>query len=145
MRSAALIRRAKVFLLHPYARAVSGLHIVTTPVEILQITVSQAELGAAVRRALQNYVTGVPHPDPELSLEGPVLEAAKVSSWSALLRGAKEVEILSDDGQIVFRPTQNRGARNGFWHLPELDVAVAEQVSDEDLGAAALRALELSR
>lgn len=145
MRSAALIRRSRLMLLHPYAKAVTGVHIVAEPVEVLDTAASHRALGAAVRRTLDHYVAGAPHPDPSLSLEDPVLRAAKVKTWAALTQGAKEVEILEKDTTLVFRPTENRGARQGFWHCPDLDVTVPIQSDDEAIGAAAMRALDLSR
>jgi hypothetical protein len=147
LRYAALIERGSSLIVYPEVRSVSGVLSVAEPVKRVEVSVSSGELGAAIREALGNSRAGAPHPHPEESLSRlrPVLVAAKAKSWSALVRGAKSLEILEEAGKIVLTPTENRGARRGFWHLPDLDVAVSKEASDEDLGAAAVRALGLSK
>lgn len=145
--NASLILKGSVFILQPMMRAVSGVLTGGEPVKRLELPVPPAELASAIRETLGHSRSGVPHPDPSTAFErtAPLLKAAKVRSWSALARGARLIEIAENAGAIVFTPTENRGGRKGFLHLPALNVTVSKPVNDEDLGEAAIRALELSK
>lgn len=143
MKYAALVRRNDLVVIHPWTRSTSGVMSVCEPYLVLR-AFDPASLGAAVRKALDASLTDVPHLNPADSgahLQ-PLLKAANVRSWSALVRGAHSVEIEDNGETVVFTPTVNRGARDGF--VERVGRAIeAGDVTEKGLGVAALEALDL--
>jgi len=145
MRNAAVLQRRDLLLVHPYGMVDSGYLVVIEPVQVIRSDSSRDLLGGAVRKVLGAYCSGMADPDPAISLDRSLIEAAGVASRSALMQGARHVSIIEKEGDILFRPSENMGARKGFRHRPDLDVRVSADSEDADLGAAVVRALELSK
>ncbi len=144
MRYAALLQRENKVMIHPWARSISGVMFGIEPYLVIEGQ-DPNTLGSAIRRVLAASKSGEPHPDPRDSSKRlqPLLKVAGVRSWSALVRGARSVEIADDGREVVFTPTQNCGAKGGFVELVELEITVSQGVRDSALGASALKALQL--
>ncbi|XWN32882.1 MAG: contact-dependent growth inhibition system immunity protein [Devosia sp.] len=118
---------------------------------------SDTELGATAREALlASRFIGPEHPDwdrvDEYSkqLDGKELEnklkaRAGVKTTKALYNGAGDVSLRLKDGTISLIPMRYEG-RGGFGGIKGLaPTELAENVSDEALGAAIRAAIEVSR
>lgn len=147
MKYAGLLKRDSAIILYPEACAASGVLSIIEPMIVLEMSVQPTQLGATIREVLSYSRSGLPHPNPSDSGSRlkPLLRAAKAKSWAEVIRGAKSIEIAADEAMLFFTPTENRGPREGFWHLPELAIKISIDVTAGELATAALQALGLSK
>lgn len=147
MKSAAIYERRGKLILYPYSQTSAGVWIGADPVVVFDIDVSTARLGALVRDVLSRSKGPVRHPGPTewAALDKPLLNAAGVRSWGAFVRGALLSNVRSDGRTVEFFPHENRGPRDGFQPMGLASIVVEAVVSDEELGAAALTALDSAR
>ena len=104
-------------------------------------------LGAAVADALAAGAVGVrtPSKDEYRALQAPLLEVAKVRSWSALQRSAALCNIWQTPGGVVVEPTRNGGNSGddkGYHPLSDQSVTIAAESSPRELGLAVVAAFE---
>jgi hypothetical protein len=138
-RAAAILRRSKVYL-HPYSQTTEGFWIFSDPVLVMEPTDRNA--GALIRSVLLASKTSVPHPTSWKDLTAPLLRAASVKSFDALVRGAKTVELYFDGELVKYVPTRNAGPGQAFLHMPEK--SLASPIQDEEvLGSTLSAAFEL--
>lgn len=142
MGRAAVYKKEGTYLIHPWARTVTGLYRFWEPVVALGTDCGDVELADAVRSALAASPSDVPHPDPAhfKKLIAPLLRAAGAKSWTAFEKGASAVEVYEEDDAIVVMATTNKGSRGGFVHENENKTKVAPPFSPE-LGSAIRRML----
>jgi hypothetical protein len=98
------------------------------------------ELASAIKHALERSQSGVPTPPPNVRLDGPLLKAAKVSSWKTFVQSAKHVEVCQSADGFKVTPYRNLGAKEGF--EPRTTDAIQLPLDSDQLGAAVLQALE---
>ena len=109
---------------------------------------SAPRLGALVREALAESRTGVPmvnFRDPAQDPMVPLLRLAGVKSWDGYARSMRACFIDLDDGQAgyLIRPTRNE-SRSGLVDLPEAQLRVSADASDNQIGQAVLAGIDLS-
>jgi hypothetical protein len=140
--------RAADFLVEPNFEATTGIWLSAGPVQRLPRSAPPAELGAAVRVALQESRQGVPHPTDWKKFVPPVIEVAGVRSWAALQRSAAKCHIEAGTDGVKVVPLRNGGTRGddrGYHSLGDLAVKLPATATDEELGAAVLAALAACR
>ena len=71
-------------------------------------------LGQAVLSTLSASRKGTPHPTDWKSIANPVPAAAGAKSYKAFMSSAKHVAIEAEGSQVIFRPSRNLGAKEGF-------------------------------
>lgn len=145
MRIAAVYRRKGMLILHPYARSVTGVRLLTEPVNILEATVDAATIGQAIRDTLAASRGNVAPPADWSSVLAPLLQVANVKSWSVFVQGALLCEVEDDGANIKIAPRVNHGAREGFRPLDTPPIVVASSAPVTEIGAALMRALEVAQ
>jgi hypothetical protein len=100
------------------------------------------DMGRAVYTALAQSREGVPTPPPSAKLTGALLAAANISSWKTFAKSAKSVGIRQNDDTIKITPYKNLGGKEGFVPMP--DKVILMSSSDESLGEAVIRAIEIA-
>lgn len=144
MKFATIYKRGAVLIIHPTSKTTAGVGIGTPPFLVVDADASPGIIGRELVQALQAGRSGIPHPVDWSNVGTPLLEAAKVRSWSAFVRGTLCC-VVSDDGKdIGLIPTVNRGARTGFEHLPDDELSVPSTAPPEQVGLAVRKALELA-
>lgn len=140
MKAGAYLRRNRI-IAHSESVTVAGVGIVSQPVFELA-TDNVVDLGVAILEALQHSKSGVPHPaQTEWGKIGePVLKAARVRSWRALVTSAKYVQVRIEPDCVVFTPTRNLGPKDGFTELSGRERSSAPTASE--VGTALLAAFE---
>jgi hypothetical protein len=147
-RLAGVYQRSDVLLVHAHAKTTNGIYLVEQPAIRLAPMASSEEIGAAVRRALGAFRTGLPNPERSEwgKLGKSFLAAAGFRSWRVLEAGAKKCEVTQKaDGSFAFSITRNggtRGDKKGFQPFGVPDQYLAAKASDSALGLAMLRALD---
>jgi len=143
-RLAAVFAREADLLVEPRCQATTGIWLSAGPVGRLPLPAAPADLGAAVRAALDQSRRGVPHPADWRAFVPPVLEAAGVRSWAALQKTAALCQIEAGPGGMRMLPFRNGGIRGedrGYHPLEELAADLPAAASDEQVGAAVRAAL----
>jgi len=143
MQRASLFQLKDRYLVHPESRTTSGLWLAVPDYVTLSLNTSPNELGAALGRALDQSVDGVPHPKVWTGLSKPRLDAAGVRSESAFVRGACCVGVRRSE-EMVLKPSRNggpTGEQRGFTDLPELRLVLSGNPTESELGDALLNAL----
>ncbi|UJR80327.1 hypothetical protein [Sandaracinus amylolyticus] len=123
------------------ARTTIGWRIYSgAPPACLAVSVSDAELGTAIRAAGAQYRVDVeqPHPRDVDDVDGqmfPFLRASGVKSWKAFVMsgGTRLANIAIEDDVVRISPTQRRGI--GFVGRGDDAAIVATAPPDADLGA----------
>ena len=115
------------------------------------------DIGREARKALlaSRFITP-DHPEWDAVMRFPTKEEFKaweeadkaragVKTLKALFNGAGNVSLRLQDGQIEIKPTRYRG--RGHWEgiRGHEDTVLPEDVSDEALGKAVLKALDISK
>lgn len=142
-RAAGLFKRGEQFILHPSAQTTAGVLLSGTPVAILPSEISDAELGAAVQEALQNFKSGVPHPDPYAieRRKDPLLEALGFKSWTAFSKNTLYCSISQDREGLRLTPSRRTGAQGGYGFILDCEILLSQPVTSDQLGAAVRNAL----
>jgi hypothetical protein len=116
------------------------------PVIRLSLGCPNVELGGAVRRCLQKSRTGVPHPKEWKPVQRRWLDACNVRSYGELIKGAKLCLVSGCDTGFEITPTVNGGTRGddrGFCEIEDARVSVPLDVTDEALGNALRRCMDV--
>lgn len=145
MKSAAVYRRGGKIIIHPSSTTVTGIGVATPPFLVFSSEADDKSLGAAVRSSLVMSLSNLPHPADWSSISKPLLEAADVKTWSTFVRGTSSCDVVDDGGGITLTPLMNRGARHGFQSAGAQERSISSEISDEELGDAVRKALEIAR
>jgi hypothetical protein len=145
MECAVVYKRGRTFFFGACCRTTEGVWIDSPPFLALDAGASADAVGEAVARVLAGSTTGVRHPLPEEVVGAELLHLAGARSHSAFERGAVCANVERGSDALRFTPTRSLAKKGGF--VPNLDDAFAlpPDAPAEDVGAATLRALELSR
>ncbi len=149
-RRAGVYRTSDAILIHPVALTDAGVGVYVPPVFRLETDTPPAELGAAVRAALQEDPPPIPHParDGWKPVTDRFLKAAGARSWRRLESGAVHCWIEATKGTVRFTPLANggtRGPRKGFQPFGAPELTAVEAEGDGVLGEALLRTLAACR
>lgn len=93
-------------------------------------TVSDADLGAGIREALECFSSGAADRDVLTEL----LDSMGLKTWAQFVRGASLVRVIEDGPRISILPTRNLGARGGFKTTEDGRAEVGPEASPEELG-----------
>jgi hypothetical protein len=119
MRTAEIYEKSGRLYVGSCARTTTGLWIGHGSVAVAEANAPEAEIAAIVENAVQNSVSGVPHPVSPKEVSAPLLTAAGARTFGAFARGAKLVRVSEDETGVVVIPTRNGGSTEGFVDLPE--------------------------
>jgi hypothetical protein len=146
MRFAVLYKRRGKLIIGAQGRTTAGVLIGFEPPLSIDDTVDASSLGRALRDVLKRSRSPVPHPRPEEwpAITNAFLRIAGVKSWSTFVRGSLLTTVEWDGSAIVFQPHENRGARDAFQPMGLPAIRLDAGASDEDVGVAAARALEIA-
>lgn len=114
------------------------------PFEVLSITVSPTELGAAILRALAESRWGIPQPTDWKKFASPRLAAAGVKTEAAFQKKSQHISAEYNGSELKFVPSRNGGAvgiTKGFEAAIEHET-MTKEMSSEALGAAIFIAFE---
>jgi hypothetical protein len=103
----------------------------------------EATMGNCVREAFARSRANAKMPGPEVDLEKPFYEAAKVKSWSTFVKGSKLVDVYVDKSMFI-TPCRNRGGREGFVGMLEERIEIPRRASALQLGTAILAAFDIA-
>lgn len=140
-RGFALLRKGKIYI-QGYAQSVAGVWIANGQVFVVASEDTPFEIDKKIKAALENSITGVPHPSPDQwkLVQTPMLEAAGVKSWATLAKGAKAVGFEENHELIFLTPSANYGNHGGK-DLPEK--MIRSKKNENELGEALLRAFSV--
>jgi hypothetical protein len=134
MNQATVYSRKTRFFVHASSETTAGVWILSAPTFRLDRDSSDADLGRAVRAALEGSKSNVPHPRVWKGLFDPILKEAGVGSWAAFTSGAQCALVEQDsDSALVVTPTVNRGAAEGFKPIPA-EAVLLEAPTAEAIG-----------
>lgn len=144
MKFAVLYQRRGKWIVGAQGRTTAGVLIGIGAPLVMDATADASALGRIIRETLSRSRSPVPHPSPAEwpEVTNRFLRATGVKSWASFVRGAILTTIESDDSRIVLQPYENRGAREAFQPGALSGVSVDAKATDEEVGAAALAALE---
>jgi hypothetical protein len=143
-RMATIYLRKQSLYTHAYSLTTNGVWMLTEPVLKMNEAANDADIGSAIRAALDRSRTNVPHPKSQsewAEILKPLLEEAGVKSWARFVHGASCVIVKSGDQELLIIPTNK--SRGQFEH--ELASAIALQnttTSASDVGAAVRELLQ---
>lgn len=146
MRYAAVYDRRGKLIVHPDGKTTAGVLIAIKPFVVLE-NADPAAIGAALRMALESSKVGIRHPELDEwdAVAAPLYAAAGVKTWGVFAKGTELVSVEANDAVIRLLPQENRGPREGFQPRGLPAVEVPSDTSDEQIGSAVLKALELAR
>jgi hypothetical protein len=101
-------------------------------------------LGEALQKALAAAGEGVPHPTDWKAHLQPLLQCVKIRSWNALQKSAKMCDVEALTGELRITPSRNGGTSGpdkGYHPITDQIIVLPLGCSDEELGAAVVRAL----
>lgn len=143
MRSAAVYRRGRQILISAKAKTTEDAWIDIPPVFKLSCDDPPDKIGETLLSAISHSCTGIPHPTDWKSVERPFLEIAGVKSTSQFMKGAVYCSVDEKDGILRFRPTENRGMREGFVFTKDADIITIPADSPvEVIGETLLKCLD---
>lgn len=119
----------------------AGFWLADTETEVVDHNDEQG-LEKAIINALARSREGVPTPVRDTNRIAPLLDAAKVSSWSTFIKLAKSVDVYLKDETFEITPYRNLGGSDGFDPMTEKIVRLDEKTSD--LGSSVLAALTVA-
>jgi hypothetical protein len=142
--TAHLFTRGKWYILAGLARTEVGVWMEIEPAERLPHSISDAELGAAVRAVLERPVIAIPHPTSWDDVPPPPSQvAAGVKTHGQFNRGAHLLNITRFEDRVQLTPSRKQ-SRRGFEFIPEEGMMV-DFAGDDQFGAALREALSRSR
>jgi hypothetical protein len=141
MKSATIYLKAGALYFHGSSKTTDGVWIATPPFLRLEAKAAPAEKGIAAIEALDASKDGVPHPTNWKRVISPLLELAKVKSWSTLAKGAICLTLESDGEQLKVIPNQFLGPTEGFEPVAEGAVTIAISSSADEIGSVLEKAL----
>lgn len=145
MQYASMVERRTSLFVHPWDQADSGVLLATGPVTTLACDVDDHDLGQVVLDTLKLSKRGVPHPTNWSGVPHPLYKPARVTSWKALMKGAKQCALSDDGKRLTLVPTRNAGPREGFQDLTELAFYIPSTSTYEEVGRALRRAIKLAK
>lgn len=103
------------YIIHPMSMTVDGVWVRSDPITRLSLTVDTSEIGKAVLLALDESVTGVPHPSPDAwkLVQAKFLKSVGSRSTAAFHRDSELVEIKEESGTVTLTPLVKRADRRG--------------------------------
>lgn len=140
---AVMYLRRGTYLIHAQSTTIDGIGILWGHVTRAPIGTCAIDLGSMINTALNNSLSGVPHPlqGDWKDIPRPLFDAAAIQSWSAFVKGARCISIaLESEGRVSLLPTRNLGARDGFVPLRDREVVLGDS-DPETLGREAVRLL----
>ena len=138
MKCGTAYRRSDGWYFHSDSITTVGIGLGTPPHLKLDITAGQEELGQAVLDALAGSKTGLPHPTPEAGdrMFDPMLQLARVKTWAAFSKNAKNVRFVADSQWLIFEPWQNAGPKRGFVPIAGPEIRIPVDSSAAEIGGA---------
>lgn len=140
--SAGVDERVGKLIVTSYSQTTRGLWIASGPC-FFDADTDDDRLGNAIHHALSHSEVGVPHPsrDELAQLQREWLQALKVRSVNAYMKGTRSVALHThDDERIAVTPTENRG-RDGFVEIEDAMEFLANDCAPVELAAAVRAAL----
>jgi hypothetical protein len=145
MKYAVVYRRRGKLIVGAQGRTHAGVLIGIGAVVVID-TFEPDKIGSTLREVLKQSESPLRHPQPSewTAITNRFLSGSGVKTWGSFMRGARLLTVMSNGESIQFQPHENRGARDAFqpMGLPPLTIAAAE--SDEALGEAVLKALDIA-
>jgi hypothetical protein len=131
---------------HSQHRTTAGVWVASAPAFRVHREELATVLVKTVRVAVSSSEDGIPHPSEWKGVGAPVLEVARVRSWTALQRASCLCGVEATEEGLIVVPTRNGGVTGGdrgFHHLRNLAIRVTDSDSGDDLLQALLRAEKL--
>lgn len=147
MKNAVIYRRGEKLIIGAQGKTTAGVLIgVGTPI-VLDADIGSAEIGASLREALGRSRSQLRHPTPAEwpAITESFLRAVGAKSWGAFVRGAMLSTVEEDQAAILFQPYENCGPRDAFQPMGLPSITIPADASDQEIGDAAVRALEIAR
>jgi len=146
MKFAVIYKRRGKFIIGPQGRTTAGVLIAVERPASLGTTVDIPMIGKTLRDALSRSRSPVPHPGPDEwpAIMEEFLHATDVKTWGSFVRGSVLATVETDGSKVVFQPHENRGARDAFQPMGLPSIVIDSNVTDEELGGAAIRALDMA-
>jgi hypothetical protein len=144
-RLAIVYARNRDFIVQPNSKTTAGFYIGTEPIELLPSDVSDGDLGAAIRRALNASQTGIAVPTNRKADLEPLFQLARIRNWNELQKTATMCEIESAGNEFRITPSSNGGAigpNKGYHSLIHQTISLPFTCTDQDLSAAVRQAIE---
>jgi hypothetical protein len=122
----------------------TGLVVGYEPIYVLSKSVDTTLIGQTYQQAVQGFVFDAPSPKKLSELQKPLVKLAKQKSWIGFINRSKLVVTWLDEKsqEFVFVPSKNQLTR-GHSGLVDLKFSIPATSTDEEIGQAVLRALEL--
>lgn len=146
MKFAVLYQRRGKLIVGAQGRTTAGVLIAVEEPVSMHASIDESALGKTVRDVLNRSKSPVPHPNPGdwPAITDQFLHSTGVKTWGSFVRGAVLTTVESDGPKIVFQPHENRGARDSFQPMGLPSISVDAGATDQELGAAARRALDVA-
>jgi hypothetical protein len=114
------------------------------PIYILSKNVDINLIGQTYLQAIHGFIFDAPSPKKLSDLQKPLIKMAKQKSWIGFINRSKLVLTWLDEKnqEFCYMPTKNQLTR-GHRGLVDLEFSIPITSTDEEIGQAVLRALEL--
>jgi len=134
MKSAVIYERNNIFFIRASSETTAGVWIDDGECYVINSDSEYEEIGKYVRIALDNSHSNIPHPTNWKSVSEPLLNAAKVKSWSTFGKTAKCVNVdMEKDIQV--NSTKNKSStKQGFVGEGSTIVTIPTNSSNVELG-----------
>jgi hypothetical protein len=139
--------KEKIFI-QAYAKTTVGLSTLDGPV-FVSCTTNIIQTGKNVLEALKEAGKIIQHPTQEerkeMAKNDPMLKAAKMKTWNAMMKASKRLEIELENQKITITPNRfggTSGDDRGYHSLDDKAI-ICETQDPETLGKALLQAFEL--
>ena len=143
MKSAKAYRRNGKWFVHSDCQTTAGVWIASAPYVASED--DPATLGNAILEALEASAIEVPHPTSWGNIFSPVLDLAKVKSWTTFVKGASLVGVEANGPTIILTPHCNQGSEDGFDPLENQRTQLPIEANSRDVGQAALNVVALCK
>jgi hypothetical protein len=129
-----------MLILQSIDRTDRGVPVSGSLIHVLSPDVEPSVLGEKILLVCASPAKTMPHDLPMDVALRPLFEAAGVSSWTAFMRGARDLSISVEEDLIWFLPSTNLGQGGGF--AGDLDHWRSADARDPaDVGRVALESL----
>lgn len=147
MKSAGAYKKESKILIQAYSETIDGIDELNGPIFVCNENDLPSKIGQNILDALNESRKGVPNPDPSLWKEeeknDPILKAAGVKTWNAMMKSSKKTTVILDRGQINLIPKKFSGTKgDGKGYHSLKDKAITSDLDPENLGRALLEAFE---
>ncbi|WP_282048522.1 contact-dependent growth inhibition system immunity protein [Maribacter aquivivus] len=136
----------EIIIIHP-KKGTESVAVLAEPIYQLNIKESPSKIGSIIRRCIEAYIDGDERYDKEKwkKVNDPLVKLTGLKNSNEFFKNVLNPQVVLINGVIHFCPRENHGIKKGFKKTDypniELDYSNA---TDEDLGNALLKALELS-